>query len=208
MIEADETFVNLSFKGNHGKGSFARVFGRRAHYRGGEIHTRGTSKEKVCIPCAIDRSRVSVAVPACLDNPETIEAVNRALEERIDPDFTLVTDGAGAYRRFAKKQNLRLIQAARKESRTGEYNVQRINSYHSSLDAFLAPFKSVATKYLKHYLNWYVTLGSFKESIAEHQSYVTDDILVTDFVATYRDILCLPAIPFPVTKTVVKKKAV
>lgn len=67
VVEADETFVNLSFKGNYGKGKFESRFGRKAHHRGGEIHTRGTSKDKVCIPCAIDRSRVSLAVPACLE---------------------------------------------------------------------------------------------------------------------------------------------
>lgn len=52
-MEADETFFPLSYKGNHRKSSF--VMPRKAHKRGSSTHTRGLSKEQVCVPCAIDR---------------------------------------------------------------------------------------------------------------------------------------------------------
>ena len=53
VVEADETFFNVSFKGNH-KRSHSFIMPREAHKRGNDVHTKGLSSEKVCVPCAMN----------------------------------------------------------------------------------------------------------------------------------------------------------
>ena len=55
IIEADETFFAISYKGNHSK-SKTFAMPRKAHKRGHSTHIRGLSKEKVCVPCAVNRN--------------------------------------------------------------------------------------------------------------------------------------------------------
>ena len=52
IIEADETFFAISYKGNHSK-SKTFAMPRKAHKRGHSTHIRGLSQEKVCVPCAL-----------------------------------------------------------------------------------------------------------------------------------------------------------
>jgi len=54
LIEMDETFVPLSYKGNHKKIGFTMP--RPARKRGKQIKKRGISNEQVCIATAIDRN--------------------------------------------------------------------------------------------------------------------------------------------------------
>ena len=55
-VEADETFFNVSYKGNH-KNSRQFTMPREAHKRGSDVHTSGLSSEKVCVPCMITTYR-------------------------------------------------------------------------------------------------------------------------------------------------------
>lgn len=64
IIEADETFFTKSYKGNHNKGSF--IMPRISHKRGNSTHTKGLSREKVCVPCAVNRNGLSIATASNL----------------------------------------------------------------------------------------------------------------------------------------------
>ena len=50
IVEADETFFNVSYKGNHKKSRQFKM-PRKAHKRGNAIHRKGLSSEKVCALC-------------------------------------------------------------------------------------------------------------------------------------------------------------
>lgn len=54
VVEMDETFIPLSYKGNHKKSGF--VMPRLSRKRGKQIKKRGISNEQVCIATAIDRN--------------------------------------------------------------------------------------------------------------------------------------------------------
>jgi hypothetical protein len=54
VVEADETYYRVSYKGNHKK-SRHFTMPRAPRKRGKEVKTRGLSKEYVCVGCAIDR---------------------------------------------------------------------------------------------------------------------------------------------------------
>ena len=59
-VEADETFLSVSYKGNHSR-SHTFSMPRKAHKRGNDIHISGLSSEKVCIPCAVNDTGVAYA---------------------------------------------------------------------------------------------------------------------------------------------------
>jgi len=59
IIEADETFFSVSYKGNHKKSKV--LMPRPTHHRGIDIHVRGLSSEKICVPCALDRNSMSIS---------------------------------------------------------------------------------------------------------------------------------------------------
>ena len=65
VVEADETFFNVSFKGNH-KRSRDFSMPRKAHKRGNDVHAKGLSSEKVCVPCAVSDAGIGYAKPGKL----------------------------------------------------------------------------------------------------------------------------------------------
>ena len=52
IVEADETYFKLSFKGS-------RVLPRKAHKRGNDVEGAGLSEEFVCVPCAVERNKAA-----------------------------------------------------------------------------------------------------------------------------------------------------
>jgi len=53
VIELDETYPAVSYKGNHSKNKDF-VMPREPHKRGSQVSKRGLSDELLCIPCAVD----------------------------------------------------------------------------------------------------------------------------------------------------------
>ena len=151
IIEADETFFALSFKGNHKKSSF--VMPRACHKRGKSIHTRGISAEQVCVPCAVDRSGNYLSIIAALGRIKTKD-LHIVYDGKIKDKSTLCTDKMNSYVRFAKSNGIELIQLKTGKSKRGVYHIQHINAYHSSLKNFIHIFRGVSTKYLNNYLLW------------------------------------------------------
>ena len=104
-VEADETFFNVSYKGNH-KNSKTFTMPRKAHKRGNDTHAKGLSSEKVCVPCAVDASGISYARPAKLGKPSSscisteiqrINAYHRTLKEFIGRFHGVSTKHLGNY---------------------------------------------------------------------------------------------------------------
>ena len=161
IIEADETFFPLSYKGNHSRDGF--VMPRRAKKRGSSAKQRGLSHNQVCVPCAVDRNNGIVALVSGTGKTST-DKVKAVLDNRIVESSILVTDKESSYRRFAKENNIELIQI-KAEQRTfkGIYHIQHINAFHSRLKSFMRPFQGVSTKHLNNYLVWYAWMQMNKE---------------------------------------------
>jgi transposase-like protein len=151
IVEADETFFSVSFKGNHKKSMF--VMPRKSRKRGKSVHVRGLSYEKVCVPCAIDRTGNAFSKIATLGRVKTKD-LHSVYDGKLQPDTTLCTDKMNAYVRFANSSNLELVQLKSGKEKKGIFNIQHINAYHSKLKGFLRPFNGVSTKYLNNYLIW------------------------------------------------------
>jgi hypothetical protein len=153
IIEADETFFRVSYKGNHKKSSFELP--REARKRGSSAHKRGLSTEQVCVPCAIDRKGHSYSKIASLGRI-AFKNLHTVYDNKICSESTLCTDKMNAYVRFAKSKGIHLIQLKSGKEKKGINSIQRINNYHSKLKKFMGKFNGVATKYLNNYLIWHI----------------------------------------------------
>ena len=167
-VVVDETYVPNSFKGNHDKNPNHKQ-PRASHKRGHENHTPGTSKEKVCIACALDENGNSIAHVAGLGNPSAA-LLEEAYRGVITPkDITcLYSDKAKATLKYATDNNIPIKQETmirknkhgvyvnRKRITPERYEVnrylERMNAYHSRLKRFLAGFSGVSTKNLAGYM--------------------------------------------------------
>ncbi len=162
IVEADETFFNVSYKGNHNKNRYFSM-PRKAHKRGNDNHVKGLSAEKVCVPCAISDAGVSYSEPGKLGKVST-SCIEDVLGNKIDPFCILCTDHERAYIEFALNKGMELLQTDtdHRVISKGEtvYGIQRINAYHSRLKTFIRRFHGVSTKHLKNYLSWHVLLDS------------------------------------------------
>lgn len=185
IVEMDETFFDVSYKGNHKKSDFEMP--RAPHKRGGQTHLRGVSHEKVCVPCAISRTGLAYAKSANLGraSAKSIESVFGGI---ISSDSTLVTDKHNAYVRFANKGGHELVQLKGKESRKGIYNVQRVNAYHGSLKRLMRNFDGVSTKYLDNYLAWHAFLSYGKDEASDKVATLARGVLSERLTVRCRDI--------------------
>ncbi len=170
-IVIDETYFNLSYKGNHSK-SQEFVMNRNPHKRGNDNHIRGLSKEKVCVACALDEFGNSVARIAGLGNP-THYRLGIALKGsfNIESDICIYSDMEGALGRFAKEQGFTIHQGklivpnskkknisySKKAIKISNY-LQKINNYHSRLKDYIG--KAGVSSDL---LSGYLYLFSWKE---------------------------------------------
>ena len=163
IIEADETFILKSYKGNHKK-SKDFVMPRKSKKRGTPARKRGLSKEQICVSCMIDRNGSMFSRIAGDGRITTNQLHNVVQGLEITPGSTLVTDKASAYVKFAETYNLELIALkSGYEYVRGIYHIQHVNAFHSKLKSFLRGFNGIATKYLQSYLNWFVWIYKHSE---------------------------------------------
>ena len=194
IVEADETFVPVSYKGNRQLFA-AGTLDRTARSRGGENHTRGLSDELVCVPCAVDRNGNAVSKVAKLGKC-SIKALAEVLGGHVHPDATLCTDKDASYRKFAKANGNILVQVkGGKGSVKGIYHIQHLNAYHSCLRNFISRFKGVSSKYLNNYLVWNNEIERKGVRLCEKAEHALRQVASAIFEETCRCLSLRPAIP-------------
>jgi transposase-like protein len=192
IVETDETFFDTSYKGNHRNSSF--TLPRKAHKRGHSTHTRGISREKVCVPCAVNRNGLSIAK---ITNAGRVsaKALHQLYDGRIQGDATLVTDELNSYVQFADTNGIALVQIKGGKSKKGIYHIQHANSYHSQLKQFIRGFRGVSSKYLNNYLIWHNFVNYARETAEEKRNILLAFVLSTFKTDRCKDIPNRPAVP-------------
>ena len=192
IIEGDETFFPISYKGNHKKSEF--VMPRESHHRGKQTHVRGLSHEKVCVPCAVNRNGLSIAKISNLGKVSS-KNLHNVFDSRIARNSILCTDGMNSYVHFAQKNHIELIQLKSGKSKKGSYHIQHINAYHSMLKTFIRKFKGVSTKYLNNYLIWNNFINYAKESYNEKRVIFSDFVFTTNKKVLSKELSKRAALP-------------
>ena len=153
IVEADETYVPESFKGNHTGDGFKMP--RRSRSRDKEVSLRGISRQQVSIVCATDRSNnatMKITGRGRINENDLIQAFDGVLAS----NATLCTDKHPSYRAYARENNITLKQVDTNQTLNGVYHIQHINSFHSRFKKFMRKFNGVSTKHLDLYLAWFL----------------------------------------------------
>ena len=134
IVEADETFVLESRKGE-------RKLDRKPRRRGGKARKRGLSREQVPVLVAADRAgaTLSQTLPAL-----NAKSVKEALEPVVARDALLVSDANRCYPPVAAALDIphESINGAAGERVRGALHIQTVNSRHSQIKGFLRGFRA------------------------------------------------------------------
>lgn len=195
VVESDETFFALSYKGNH-KNSKRFALPRKAHERGGDVHKQGLSHDQVCVPCAVTRHGFSIA-RATNSGRATGAGISMLLDGKIAEGSKLCTDSDKAYLKFARKNKLEHIRIAPKRRVSGKYGIQVVNNYHSQMKAFMGSFKGVSTKYLNNYLVWFNFVVFSSENHFSKEFTFLDFLRTTTCFSRGYSLSWRPSTPFP-----------
>lgn len=169
-IAIDEKYEEISYKGNH---SLQEDFSmpRKARKRGQESHTRGLSKNKVCIICALDEYGNSIAKVGGKGGP-TAHRIDLAISKNIDKDSVkmLYSDKSSAIRKFAKDNAFPIQQEClrKPDYKNGTAyetvrQIQRVNSYHSRLEKFLNNFNGISSELLQGYTSLFAWKERYRD---------------------------------------------
>ena len=191
VVEADETYSTISYKGNHKDFKLPRP----ARKRGTRATKRGISKEQVCVPCGINLNGLSIAKISNLGKP-SLRDLQKVLNGKISKNSVFVTDSLRPYQKLSLDMNLSHIRIPRGKRAVGTFNIQMINNYHSRLKNMIVHrFKGVATKYLNNYLVYH----NFVNFALANKD--TKEVILMDFIrntmCTIRsaDVANRPAVP-------------
>lgn len=201
IIEADEKYFPLSFKGNHKK-SKNFVMPREAYKRGSD--NRSNNMPKACIMCAVERNGQSYS-EVLGTGQSSKEMVTHAFEKRVAPDSIMLSDGGRAMTNyFTKKEDVELITLKSSVSGShhggdpeirGIYHIQTVNNFHKQLDDFLRQSNGVATKYLNHYVSLYVWIENHKKMETELEDSLLKYIGEKSVYIPARSIFAMESIP-------------
>ena len=191
VVQADETFTKISYKGNHKNFNLPRP----PHKRGTAAIKRGLSKEQVCVPVGVNLNGLSIAKIANLGRPN-VAALQKVLGGKIAQDSVFVTDSLRSYQKLSFDMGLNHIRIPRKKYKNGVFNIQTVNNYHKRLkDLIFGTFKGVATKYLNNYLVYHNFVNFAKDTKANKEVILFDFIRNTFCQSRTVEIAKRPALP-------------
>lgn len=191
IVEADETFMPISYKGHHKDFNFPRL----AKKRGTANTKRGLSKELVCIPCVVNLNGKSIAKISNLGKPN-IASLSKVIQGKVERESVFVTDSLRSYLKLSNEMSLNHIRIPRNKHSNGSFNIQVANNYHSRLKSMLVyNFKGVATKYLNNYLVYHNFVNFAKESRKDKEQILLNHILNTNCISQSISVANRPAVP-------------
>ncbi len=164
LVEMDEAWVRISYKGNHSK-SADFVMPRKSYKRGSDNREQ-TNGSKACVLCAVERNKGYSAIIPCrgLINSKLL---SDCLDDKLSDDCIVMTDGLGAYGLYFKNTNIEhiVLKAGghnEKPTVKGAYHLNNVNALHSRLKMFLNKYNGVSTKYLHNYLALFLWIENNK----------------------------------------------
>lgn len=192
VVESDETFFALSFKGSK-KENFS--IPRETHKRGHSVSTRGLSKEMVCVPCIVNHEGLSVGRITNLGKPK-VQDLEKVINNRIELGSVFVTDSLRGYQKVAVTNDLVHIRIPRGKHTSGSFNIQTVNSYHSELKRMIDYyFKGVATKFLNNYIVYNNFVNFAKNTFQNKLNKLENFVFTTKCLTRTKGIKFREAIP-------------
>ena len=192
VVESDETFFALSFKGTK-KENFS--IPRETHNRGHSVSTRGLSKEMVCVSCSVNHEGMSIGRISNLGKPK-VHDLEKVINNRIEQGSIFVTDSLRGYQKIAVSNDLVHVRIPRGRYKSGSFNIQTVNSYHSELKRMVnGNFKGVATKYLNNYIEYNNFVNFAKNTFKNKLNKLENFVFTTKCLTRTKEINLRASIP-------------
>ncbi|KAA6338822.1 hypothetical protein EZS27_013210 [termite gut metagenome] len=159
MVECDDKQVDRSEKGS-------RKLTRKPYKRHSDRTTkRGVSNDKVSIIVATDRKgnpTMQVAKVGRID----VKSIERTIGKYMGKQNILCSDSHPSVVAWALDRQLEhpTFVASKHHVKDSCYHVRHVNSMDNQYERRMKRFVGVATKYLPHYLNWFIFLEKLKQS--------------------------------------------
>ena len=178
IVQADEHFVRIMFKGKRDPAFFVNTLGRlpRHHRSLAEVKVYlknagllgqfssdteimdfmkqnkripNSKKDQVCLVSCIDGKDNIILEPVCIGMAES-KHIEKSLKDRVTDENILVTDQYNGYIDFASTASIEHQQVPSGKHRIGPYNLARINSLHSRVAMYVGErvARTPASKYL------------------------------------------------------------
>ena len=160
IVEADETFILESFKGQR------RDLPRAPRQRGGKASKRGLSAEQV--PVIVARDRTGATIDAVLPHLGAA-SITAALGHVMARPAELCCDGGSAITAFARRARVKfhvLPAPGIPKPDAPQFHINNVNAYHGRLKEWMRRFHGVATKNLPSYLSWRRTIEALSTASA------------------------------------------
>ena len=167
VIAADETFFDYSLKGNHADDF---IMPRKPRKRGNQNTIKNRHQNSICVLCAIDSENRSFSKIIGFGNSSGDRIVKGFENKLSDSVDVLVTDGAKAFGRSVEEYNIpRWERRPSKQLRgkhiadvSGEFHINKVNSYHERLKRFIGNYKGVSSRRLPGYILMFDFLQNHK----------------------------------------------
>ena len=160
IVEADETFFRLSYKGSRRwRAGRTRPAGRPPKRRGTKAGRQGLTVEHV--PVLVARDRQGGTRASVLEDRSS-GAIDAAIGSALPDDGILCSDSWRGFATVATRRGIHhepVNMSAGERCRDGIWHIQNASAYHSRLKAWTARFKGIATHYLPAYLAWHHILS-------------------------------------------------
>lgn len=157
VIEADETYIKESHKGERNMTGKPRKRGKSKMYKDGNITQ---------VPVAIAMNRDGAIAHQVLKR-KTKKEIQGFVRPLLTAGSILCTDANPSYNGVTDGLNVdhKQINNSQKEhSVEGIYHIQTLNNYMMNLENWMYRFRGVATKYLPRYLAWYRFMKQHEDS--------------------------------------------
>lgn len=157
IVIADDMRIDYNLKGNHADDF---IMPRRSRKRGSENTIKNYQKNSICVLCAIDNNGKGFSKVIGFGNPSGKRIIDGFSDKLSENVSVLVTDGAQVYGKAVKHYNIpqweRKVTVTKGNKRVPDvstnFNIQRINNYHSQLRKFLSKYNGVSSRRLPGYL--------------------------------------------------------
>ena len=162
IIEIDEMFVNVSYKGNHKK-SKNFTMPRPALKRGTDNKAR-RAEGRACVLCMAERNKGFSGVVTHRGSLNT-EVLEKTLDNRIAIESIVLTDESTCMQKYFSEKPYEHMKLASSVTGAafktvpvvnGPYHINNINALHRRFRAFLRQYNGVATKHLNAYLSLFL----------------------------------------------------
>lgn len=166
LIEMDEMFIRISYKGNH-KNSKNFTMPRESFHRGTD-NRFGDNASKACLLCGVERNKAFFGIIPCR-GLLNVPMLSKVFDNRLEQESIVMTDGSHAYLKYFKDRNdvehisLAGHKNGKKPEVKGAFHINNVNALHKRFRDFLNKYNGVSTKYLGNYLSLFLWMENNKQ---------------------------------------------